>query len=695
MSEVSDTWNASETSTATDAVYSIISSDGKTDDYCDDDFAQLKKNAEAMSTGQTLILFADLSCAESSPKNSITLPAGVSVDLNGHKITYQKNNPFGCFKTNKTNEAAGDVFLYSSAPGGALIFSGETSSSSCFFYSGSHMIIGKDRSGTVYGKETLLLSGGSVAKIGSQASLELYGVSVRASGSGDLFQNPNASDAKLTAEDCLFSLSSFTGTVFAAKKNNFTVTGTNTRFYFYDQEACLTSVANAAASCTLSLSQDCVISCQKLTTDPAFALTLSDGLLLSVPLALHTDPTEEIEGTEESMEDTEETEEISTAPSSSPFLPDGSVYARVAAVSPIDPMTGKEILYPLLYRIAKETDTCLAAFAPAGEEAVYERWKSGELPSHAFPPAFGTYYRRVTASSPITADTTYLESTLLSEEPKVGGYLSLTESITFRFLIEDDGYIRSAKIKGETWELDEAFPHRDGCFFLSLPMDPKVLTESFTLSLTLSGGESYIVPLSLQKYICVVLRTYPEDAEAIRLVKTLAAYVKEVSCYFFENGRLTCEPSAPGLAALEEILGPTYEIPKHAISESGSLPPTGGKAILSAALNLVSDPGYAFRLHPDFTGSVTLSFLGKDTVYRVENGLCNGSVFLFAEDIGISFFRSEITVTCRGEESAELDFTFTYDLDAYLRGFTDGIPPYAYALYDYVLAAEDYVKTRT
>lgn len=679
---------ASESTEENGPAYKITSEGGEEALYTASSFAALRNSIQGMKDGETVTLLADFTADESSKTNNgITISKGISIaiDLNGHTVTFEKDAPLAYFKINP----GAALSLCSSAPGGALCLS--SSAATPFFYNGGTLYVGTDEGGTVYGPEKLLLSGTSIVRIGSGSETKLRGACICASGSGELFSTPNASSVDLQIEDCVFSLSSFTGSVFSAKKKGFAVTAKDSRFYFYGEEACLT-YADTGAAGTLALSGDCVLSYQGLAVDTAFPLSLSDGVLLShsperdeLPVESEC-PSQDTESgaTGEESEDAEE-ETVW-------LLPEGSAYARISPRCPTDPITGAAVAFPLRFLISEKKDTHTVTFVSEGEETVSECWRTGEIPSHTFGISFGSYYYEVTGDGPISQDTVCRERTLRSSVSKVSGCLSLTESITFRLYIQNDGYIASAEAGGVRAELSSTEPESNGCFLFLLPMDPKNLTEVFPLTLTLSNGETYTVPLSLQGYIRAVLRAYPRDTATVRLVKALAAYVKEVSCYFFEHGQLTCEPSASGLAAIEEILGASYELPKHEIPSLGTLPPVGGKAILSAALNLLSDPGYAFRLNEAFTGTVTVSHLGRAVDYRVENGLWNGYAFLLVESIGLSAFRSEITVVCRGESDDALDFTFTYDLDAYMRGFTDGIPPYAYALYDYVLAAEEYVK---
>lgn len=636
--------------------YKIISQSGEETFYSGTSFAELKESAEGMKNGDTLMLLADFTATETSLKNSITVKDNTAIDLNGHTVTFEKSTAIAYFKVNKST-----FYLYSSKAGGALCLGPEADG--VFFYSGGTLYVGKDLEGVVYDKENLLLSGTSVAKVAGANAVMIHSATVKASGTKALFIG-GASNVSLTVKNALLSLASFTGNVFYSEKSSFSVTLEKTHLISYAEQTplSLTAVKSDGIKGTLTLSEGCVLSYSSLSVADSFPVTVGKNVLLS---KAWTDGA----------------------------LSEDLVSATVSPRYPTDPITGGAVLFPLCYQVSEKKDTHTATFV-SGEESFSECWRREEIPSHAFETAFGTYYYEVRGTAPITEDTVYRERMLRSSVSKVSGCLSLTESITFCLYIPNDGYIISAEAGGITKDFTKASPESNGSFLFLLPMDPKNLTDAFTLTLRLTGGESYTVALSLQKYIQAVLRAYPKDTASVRLVKTLAAYVREVSCYFFENGQLTCEPSVPGLAAIEKILGADYEIPKHEISSEGTLPPVGGKAILSAALNLVSDPGYAFRLHEDFSGTVTVSFLGRSAEYRVKNGLWNGSALLLVENIGISSFRSELMVVCRGEETDALDFTFTYDLDAYMRGFTDGIPPYAYALYDYVIAAEEYVRAK-
>ena len=643
------------------AAFSVASASGEVKRVEDPSVAALKKAISSAKSGAVVTLYTDY-VLKNIRTDSFTVPDGVSIDLNGHCIEAECELLNGIFR-HASNKYSFRV--YSSAPGAKL----KTKGKGCLFYVLGTVSVGESAGGERFAKENLTLQTKCVATFGSGGAFSLSDATVFFP-TEDTGSSPAAVFcAEKGRADCridgcrLFLLGA--DTVWKGK-TAFAVTVQNSRLLL-GKSAHLTVGAG-----TLTTEKDSSFS---YPTPEKGDLPIAEGFPMTAEIGTMIGaPTEHLTATDGTF---------------------ARIRKTILRLSKEEEGYLGEYEQDGLYYEAVPTEDALTAIftetSDDGNSEYRELWKRGTLPSHAFPVYLGTYYHLVRADAPITEESVYTASVVRSTEPKVLGNLLLSESITFQFYLADDGILQGATAKDFRCDFSDE-EATDGRIRFSVPADPKTLTEPFDLALPMSTGETYHVEISLSSYAESVMRLYPDVPANIRLAKALLAYVGEVSAYFYENGKLTEEPDAQETRRIRALLGEGYEVPAYTPDASRVALPRGGKAILSGALNLVSNPGYAFRLNPNFTGTVTIEMPERTEVFRVENGQYGGDVFLFVKEIGAGDFRSDITVYCVGDANDSLDMTFTYNLDTYMYGFGEEIPRYALALYDYVLSVEEYLK---
>ena len=671
--------SADETETATSGIaYTVTNAAGEVTEGTDASVSALKKAITAAKSGAVVTLYTDYTLETKT--SYFLVPNGVSVDLRGHRITVAYDLPNGAFRNAKKNT----MYVYSSVPGAKIVSEGER----CLFYAGGQAVVGRAADGTTFNRSNLTLESARIAKIGADAVFSLYDTEVYFGAANTEMASTIAAvfaadktGATCEIEGCRLFLTG-ADTVFEGGSYSLTAKITDSRWFLGEKTRLTNGTGTLTSAGASSFTFPVGRGSETQTTFRTAETPSRDSD--AAPLIAETFPLTVGVGT------------VFSAPTENLTVEEG-ILARIR--TSIVLLSEKEKQYlsdeqdTLYYEVVEEEDTLTATFVETygGKNTTYEEiWKRGSTPYHAFPTYIGTYYHLVRAEEPITEDSTYDTATVRSTESKVLGNLILSESITFQFFLANDGVLQSAHAKDLSCTFSEETPTEEGKIRFLVPADPKTLTGSFDLALPMTTGETYHVEISLQTYAESVMELYPDVPANIRLVKALLAYVEEVSGYFYENGKLVDEPDAEGIERIRELLGEDYTIPDRTFDPSEVSHPRGGGAILSAALNLVSNPGYAFRLNPNFTGTVTIETPTKSETYRITNGTYGGEEFLFARDIGAGDFRSDITVTCVGDEYDSLDMTFTYNLDSYMCGFGEEIPRYALALYDYVLSVEEY-----
>lgn len=668
-----------DTSESTDVfvAFSVADRDGGVTEETDASVATLKSAISKAESGTVITLFTDY-VLKQARSDYFLFPDGVSLDLNGHSITATCNLPTGIFRQSNKKHV---MYLYSSAPGAKIL---PNEKSPVFSITGK-MVIGESARGETFPRENLSLTASSVAKLYMHGNLALRGADIYVpahEGSFAVFQAMKE-DAVCEIADCRLFLTA-ADTVFSGGSFALTATLSGSRLFLGDGTRLTDGTGTLAVLGESSIAFPPSRGTESETTfNTPTSPEREDGC--PAPIA-ETFPCSVSVGT------------YITAPAEHLSVT-GGVLARVRKT--VVSLTAEEkTLFPdeqdgLFYRAIREEDGVTATFVEhydgSDHNTYTELWRRGEVPYHAFPVYLGTYYHMVSAERGIEEETTYADAVIRSTEAKVLGNLLLSESITFQLYLSDDGILQKAEACGLSRNFSAAAREEDGSVRFLVPADPKTLTDSFDLALTLSTGEIYHVEVSLRIYAESVIEHYRETPTAVRLVKALLAYVAEVSEYFYENGKLVEKPDAEDLADIRELLGEEYRVPTRTFDASAIPMPRGGGAIVSAALNLVSNPGYAFRLHPDFTGTVTVMTPTREEIFFVRNGTYAGEALLYVSNIGAGELRSEITVTCVGQDDPSYDMVFSYSLDSYMCGFGDDVPAYAFALYDYVLSVEEYV----
>lgn len=662
--------------TTADVAYTVTAASGEVTEGTDPSNAALKNAIRAAKSGALVTLYRDYTLEKTTEYLAFT--KNMSLDLNGHTLRADCEFSQGAVR----GAAQMSLYVYSSVPGGKIVSEGAKS----FFYVAGTAVVGKNAAGEHFARENLTIESRSVATIAKNGSFSLSYVDVYCgegspTGTSSAVFAADKVRAACEAEGCRLFLTG-ADTVFEGGSYSFTATSTDSRWFLGEKTKLTSGTGTLISSGASSFTFPTERGSETQTTFRTPVIPTKDPD--TPPLIAETFPVSAGVGT------------VFSAPTEHLTAAEGTV-ARIRMTIVL--LTDAEEKYlsaeqdGLYYEVTEKEDALTATFVETyeGRNTTYgETWKKGSIPYHAFPVYIGTYYHLIRAEAPIEKDNTYDTAIVRSTESKVLGNLLLSESITFQFYLTDDGILQSAHAKDFSCTFSEESPTEDGKIRFLVPADPKTLTGSFDLALPMTTGETYHVEISLQSYAQSVMELYADVPANIRLVKALLAYVEEVSGYFYENGKLVEEPDAEGIGRIRDLIGEDYAIPARTFDPEEISLPRGGGAILSAALNLVSNPGYAFRLNPHFTGTVTIETPTKTEIYRVTNGTWGGEEFLFAREIGAGDFRSDILVTCVGDEDDSLDMTFTYNLDSYMCGFGENIPRYALALYDYVLSVEEY-----
>ena len=320
-----------------------------------------------------------------------------------------------------------------------------------------------------------------------------------------------------------------------------------------------------------------------------------------------------------------------------------------------------------------------------GTESRTELWEKGATPTQIEDTIIDdNYYVTYGTIGTATEDVTYT-ARVLSKESRIKGNLTLYANITFNLYLKDDGVIKGIRYNGkETLFTAADRVQVDGVdYFLFRINDiaPKDLSKAFRLDVIVNGSTAhYTVMTSLVKYADSVLKNASESEEGKTLVKALLDYVRETSVTL---GKVSTESA--GIKAIDNCLTHYGYIRTKWTEPETVINPAAGD-IEGAALNLLSTPGFAFFLSDTYAGknSVTVTVNGVTKDYTITHA--EGKHFFTVDNIHISNYRKDLTVKL-GDQS------FTYNFDVYMTGFTT-VPVYAHALYAYSLAAEAYLATQ-
>ena len=315
-----------------------------------------------------------------------------------------------------------------------------------------------------------------------------------------------------------------------------------------------------------------------------------------------------------------------------------------------------------------------------------ELWEKGATPSQIEDTIIDdNYYVTYGTIGTVTENVTYT-ARVLSKESRIKGNLTLYANITFNLYLKDDGVIKGIRYN-ETEKLftESDLVQVDGVdYFLFRINDiaPKDLSKAFRLDVIVNGSPAhYTVMTSLVKYADSVLKNASESAEGKTLVMALLDYVRETSVTL---GKVSTESA--GIKAIDACLAKYGYVRTEWTKPENVITPAAGD-VKSAALELVSMPGFVFFLNDTYAGkdSVTVTVNGVTKDYTITHE--GGKHFFTVDNIHISNYRKDLTVKLGGQ-------SFTYNFDVYMAGFTT-VPVYAHALYAYSLAAEAYLATQT
>ena len=320
-----------------------------------------------------------------------------------------------------------------------------------------------------------------------------------------------------------------------------------------------------------------------------------------------------------------------------------------------------------------------------GTDIDKQLWAKGETPPQIEDVELGAgFYKTYGTIGTVTEDATYT-ARVIANESKVKGNLTLYANITFNIYVKADG-VTGIRYNGKDTMFEDTdrvqVDGEDYFLFRINDIAPKDLSKAFRLDVIVNGSTAhYTVMTSLVKYADSVLKNASESEEGKTLVKALLDYVRETSVALGDVAT-----DFAGIKAIDACLAKYgYTRTEWTEPESVITPATGD--VKGAALELVSTPGFVFFLNDTYDGkdSVTATVNGVTKNYTITHA--EGKHFFTVDNIHISNYRKDLTVKL-GEQS------FTYNFDVYMAGF-ETVPAYAHALYTYSLAAEAYLATQS
>ena len=320
-----------------------------------------------------------------------------------------------------------------------------------------------------------------------------------------------------------------------------------------------------------------------------------------------------------------------------------------------------------------------------GTDIDKQLWAKGETPPQIDDVELGAgFYKTYGTIGKVTEDVTYT-ARVIANESKVKGNLTLYANITFNIYVKADG-VTGIRYNGKDTMFEDTdrvqLDGEDYFLFRINDIAPKDLSKAFRLDVIVNGSTAtYTVMTSLVKYADSVLKNASESAEGKTLVKALLDYVRETSVSL--GGVAT---DFAGIKAIDACLAKyNYARTKWTKPENVITPAAGD--VQGAALELVSTPGFVFFLSDTYDGkdSVTVTVNGVTKDYTITHE--GGKHFFTVDNIHISNYRKDLTVKLGGQ-------SFTYNFDVYMTGFKTTVPAYAHALYAYSLAAEAYLATQ-
>lgn len=319
-----------------------------------------------------------------------------------------------------------------------------------------------------------------------------------------------------------------------------------------------------------------------------------------------------------------------------------------------------------------------------------EKWRTGDVPTFAEREIADVFYLAAYTGEAVNGDATY-SLTVKTKKSVLMGNLTLHSNITFNLYFPMDTAVTA--VNGEA--LGETVTIAGTEYYIARldKTAPKDLYKSVEVTLTLTEGYTCVKTVSLANYARSVLGTN-ESTEGKTLVLSLLDYVCEVAVKF---GGADAQNIA-GLAALlqSDSAKEIYERKSWTVNDNVKDPTAGN--IVSAALNLDSNPGFAFFLDAAKYAedkAVTMTVNGTEKTYTV-NTLEKGEgtkYYVLIDNIQAASYRKDLTVELEGE-------TLVYNFDTYMAGFKNeageiDIPDYANALYSYLLAAEAYLAAQS
>ena len=319
-----------------------------------------------------------------------------------------------------------------------------------------------------------------------------------------------------------------------------------------------------------------------------------------------------------------------------------------------------------------------------GTDIDKQLWAKGETPPQIEDVELGAgFYKTYGTIGKVTEDATYT-ARVIANESKVKGNLTLYANITFNIYVKADG-VTGIRYNGKDTMFEDTdrvqIDGEDYFLFRVNDIAPKDLSKAFRLDVIVNGSTAhYTVMTSLVKYADSVLQNASESKEGKTLVKALLDYVRETSVAL--GGVAT---DFAGIKAIDACLTKYGYARTQWTKPENVITPAAGD-VKSAALELVSTPGFVFFLNDMYTDkdSVTATVNGVTKDYKITHA--EGKHFFTVDNIHISNYRKDLTVKL-GDQS------FTYNFDVYMTGFTT-VPVYAHALYAYSVAAEAYLATQ-
>ena len=611
-----------------------------------------------------ITLFSDFSAPDAG-ENIEFSKEGTELDLNGHTITINH----GLQDNQSFIRATETAYIYSSVAGAQLIAerSETLETISYLFQADAKIVVGRDKNGTTYDKGNLTMKGTSLLFHRASAETVIFDsityINTFSDNEGIIcFYGFNGAKNNVEIQNCDFWLTDAGTTLFASTrgKRNLGFRATITDSFLYVAADRLAKPRTGLAGQTppgATITDTVICSSTALAATKDFPICIGKGVLMN----------QECDGFS---------------------VTDDYVLVHTDTQS----IARDRQDFTLLYEVVPKGDAVKVTFVGDGATLSTQNCKSGSTPTEYCKEAFdseSTYVWRAKPCAPVTKDTV-CEAKLVSTKPKITGNLALHANISIRLYFEADGFIKGVRYNERTVDFaNQAIVTLNGSgayyFFEISDIAPRDLSDAFTLEVLLEKDgktATYTVNTSLSKYAAAVLKDTATDAKTEAgkaLVLALLDYVREVS---LDLGDKTI--SDEGICAIDIGLR-QYGYARKTWNETATIPKAGN--IVSAALHLVSDPGFVFFLSEKYAekDKITVGVNGVDKEYTVTH--TDKGHYFIVDSIHISNYVDGVTIALDGQG-------FTYDLGAYMMGFHGAIPNFANALYTYSLAAKAYLEVK-